>query len=317
MNVDRTNITDLSEVEERSAKTSSLVDRLKDKIKGLNKSKNSQDSDDAQDADSDSAAAQKKKKSKMLQIAIGVGLVLFLLSDYIIPPEEEAKAPEEATSFKRPERKKPVKEPTEEAPTEVATEAPAQTEPSSEVPTETPSETVTTETTPDSPVTVTSEPAPSETEAPTDVVETPPVVTAPTENPEIDLTVPDNSPATVDSVDGTDTAPKSDENLTDQILQDLEKQAKKDQVKEQKKEYVSPPDYEYRGRGLVYNCKGKHWACIDAPSYKTCEDNASSVKYLNKKTECHPFNVYETPRGCENMQNRMVSSSAKTSFCNE
>ena len=188
------------------------------------------------------------------------------------------------------------------------------------------------ETTPDSPVTVTS----SDTDVQTDTgIETSPeatdtVVDTPAETPiepsgetvttdssdESNSFPVDNS--NVDTVDGGETQiPTDDGNITDQILQDLEKQAKDNQPVEQKKEYVSPPDYEYRGRGLVYNCKGKHWACVDAPSYKTCEENASSVKFLNKKTECYPFNVYETPKGCENMQNRMVSSSAKTQFCNE
>ncbi len=110
--------------------------------------------------------------------------------------------------------------------------------------------------------------------------------------------------------------PAEDDTITDQILSDLQKQARSSRPIEEKKEYVSPPDYEYRGRGLVYNCKGKHWACVDGPSYKTCEDNSSSVKYLKKTTECYPYNIYETVKGCESMQNRMVSSSAKTNFCN-
>jgi hypothetical protein len=108
----------------------------------------------------------------------------------------------------------------------------------------------------------------------------------------------------------TESAP----DMTDQILKDLEDQVST-QKKPEKKEYVAPPDYEYLGRGLVYNCIGKHWACVDAPSYKLCEENASSSKYLGKKTECHPFNVYETQKGCEKVQNEQVSSSAKTDFC--
>jgi hypothetical protein len=119
----------------------------------------------------------------------------------------------------------------------------------------------------------------------------------------------------IDSIDGTVTTETNSDSITDQILEDLEKQVETKKPVQIKKEYVSPPDYEYFGRGLVYNCAGKHWACVDAPSYKTCEDNSSSVKYLNKKIECHPFNVYETAKGCQNVQNRMVSSSAKTNFC--
>ncbi len=118
-----------------------------------------------------------------------------------------------------------------------------------------------------------------------------------------------------DTVDGTITEPSDNESMTDKILEDLEKQVKKEQPKESKKEYVAPPDYEYRGRGMVYNCSGKHWACVDGPSYKSCEDNYSSSKYLKKPIECYPFNVYDNQKGCEAMQNRLVSSNAKTDFC--
>ena len=117
----------------------------------------------------------------------------------------------------------------------------------------------------------------------------------------------------------TDDKAQSDsaDKFTQDILQDLEKQVKESKREEILKEYVSPPNYEYVGRGLVYNCLGKHWACVDAPSYKSCEDNFSSVKYLKKKIECHPYNVYETIRNCEDMQNRVISSSTKTNFCND
>jgi hypothetical protein len=117
-------------------------------------------------------------------------------------------------------------------------------------------------------------------------------------------------------VTGEETKP-SDDNMTEKILQDLENQQKTNEPRPVKTEYVGPPNYENVGRGLVYNCTGKHWACIDGPSYRACEDNASSTKFLKKKSECYPFNVYETQGGCEKMQNRMVSSSAKTEFCSE
>jgi hypothetical protein len=338
---DRTDATDISEVEEEAQEddepqSKSLVYKLKKKIQSLQKKNvklaaNASVEDDVEEGVVDSEAAKKKKKSKMLQIAIGGGLVLFLLSDYIIPTEEPAVVP---VLKKRP---KPIKKviPVDGATTET---------PATDVKTETP----TTETTPDSPVTVTSE-TPTDvpieatptdttvTETPTDTTTTDTTVTEPvTTDTTIDATPTDTTvveeptstttdtvvtePSTdtavsVDSVDGGETKTSGDDSITDQILQDLEKQAKDTQPVEQKKQYVSPPDYEYRGRGLVYNCQGKHWACVDAPSFKTCEDNSSSVKYLKKKTECYPFNVYETPKGCESMQNRMVSSSAKTAFC--
>jgi hypothetical protein len=149
----------------------------------------------------------------------------------------------------------------------------------------------------------------------------PPVTQTPTQIPSEEpvqiADLPEGPTADVsdDIVDDQYTTPQDDD-LTDRILQDLEKKARP-QAPKVIQTYVAPPDYEFRGRGLVYNCAGKHWACVDGPSYKSCEDNMASVNFLKRKIECYPFNVYETVRGCESMQNRMVSSSAKTNFCSE
>ena len=140
-------------------------------------------------------------------------------------------------------------------------------------------------------------------------------VTSPdTETPAVEEPKVDGATASEDTI-GAGTENSNDGTITDKILEDLEQQVKKEKPKETVKEYVSPPDYEYRGRGLVYNCAGKHWACVDAPSYKLCENNFSSVNYLKKKVECYPSNIYETTKGCEQMQNRNVSSGQKTEFC--
>ena len=155
-------------------------------------------------------------------------------------------------------------------------------------------------------------------EEPTDtgpvITESTPEEPSPTPDVSVDNTSGESSSST-DSVEGQTAQTPSETDVTDKILEDLEKQVNKEQPKEVQKEYVSPPDYEYKGRGLVYNCRGKHWACVDAPSYKSCEDNFSSVGYLKKNKECYPFNVYDTTKGCELMQNRVVSSNAKTDFC--
>lgn len=325
---DATDATDLSALvdeDEEASEPVSLVDKLKKKMKSLQKksAKGEEDEEDLEAADDVEAA--KKKKSKTIQIAIGAALVLFLLSDYILPPEEPT-APEGTEEIgEAPQGKKPPQAETPVAETPVA-ETPA-TDTSTDVATTTPetpveaAPDVTTETTPESPVEVTSTESPTtETTEPT---ETPAVTDLPADtvtepaDAASDIPIEAISGEAGEDVVGEDMGQATDENLTDQILQDLEKQTKATTTAEPKKEYVAPPDYEYRGRGLVYNCTGKHWACVDGPSFKTCEDNASSVQYLKKKVECHPFNVYETTKGCESMQNRMVSSSAKTSFCNE
>lgn len=334
--------TDIADDQGTEAENNSLIYKLKKKIQSLQKGKSKAKASDEEEESpaEDAEAAKKKKKSKIIQFVIIGALVVFVASDYIFPPDEPVPQIKLRKKGPRGPKKKadvaPVDKPTGEAPasdpaaTAGTTETPA-TDPATVTPNDSPVDVVENPSeTPTAPV----ETSPVETPIADSPVETVPVETTPT-----DTTVTDN-PSTDESTTPVETAPvdnnteqvvtaptedtgtgeattPSEDNLTDQILEDLEKQAKDTQVPEQKKEYVSPPDYEYRGRGLVYNCSGKHWACVDAPSYKTCEDNASSVKYLNKKTECHPFNVYETPKGCEGVQNRMVSSSAKTAFCGE
>lgn len=219
-------------------------------------------------------------------------------------PAAEAPAPEVAV----PE----VAAPTAEAP---AVEAPAAETPAVEAPAaEAPAvEAAATETPAAEAPAVEAPAAETPGAEPTDVTAAP--TEAITEDPAIDL----GDTGSEDSKDIVD-APSTeagDDNLTDKILQDLEKQSGATAKKSETKGYVAPPDYEYTGRGLVYNCTGKHWACVDGPSYRICEENAAGNKYLKKPAECHPFNVYQNQKGCESMQNRMVSSSAKTTFCSE
>lgn len=107
--------------------------------------------------------------------------------------------------------------------------------------------------------------------------------------------------------------------MTEKILEDLEKQLKDNQTKTDApvvREYVRPPSYDYVGRGLVYNCRGKHWACVDAGSYSLCEQNHSFLKLNGKPKECYPDSVYNTDRACGWMQKQKISQSAKTEFCN-
>jgi hypothetical protein len=283
--------------------------------------------------------SDKKNKSLLsppIAIAIGIGLIFFILGDEIFPPDGRV-VPAQTNTKKEP--KKTESAPTDTAPAEATPAETASTDvtPSDTVitdptptdstsvetaPIEAPKDTTTTSTATETGATVT--PPVETTPAETETSVTPPIETAPSETTVVETAPAETKPAvttpadntSVDSVDG-EIPVTTDDSMTDKILQDLENQVKESTPKEQITTYVSPPDYEFRGRGLVYNCVGKHWACVDAPSYKTCEDNSSSTKFLKKSLECYPFNVYQTQTGCEKMQNRMVSSSAKTKFCSE
>jgi hypothetical protein len=315
---------DLDEGEESKGPVS-IVDKIK---KLLAKKKPAKKA--AATSDKDKKGEKKSIISKPIAAILLLGVVAFLFGDQILPTEPETPAvdPElaafEAKKLKKAEEKKAAEEAAAAGGANgtevVATDPAISTEPVVDpvIPGETPTTDTTTETPPVDTTTTIPDLTPTEptepvvTETPTtDPVVTDPVVTEPTtENPPIDT-------ATVDTIDPDTTAQTPDENMTDKILEDLEKQVKESTPRPAVTTYTAPPDYEYRGRGLVYNCVGKHWACIDGPSYRVCEDNSSSTKFLKRRNECYPFNVYQTQNGCEKTQNRMVSSGAKTNFCNE
>lgn len=108
------------------------------------------------------------------------------------------------------------------------------------------------------------------------------------------------------------------EDITTKILEDLEKkvQADKGQIEEVVK-YVPPPNYDNLGRGLVYSCKGKHWACIDAASYLDCQKNHKYNNAKGKSKECFPVEVYYTIKDCNKAQIKNIDSIVKTDFCQD
>ena len=80
-------------------------------------------------------------------------------------------------------------------------------------------------------------------------------------------------------------------------------------------EYVAPPDYERIGRGLVYNCEGRHWACVDRESYFDCQDNSNWHREEGVPTQCHPAAVYATDEDCRIVQLYNINTSESTDFC--
>lgn len=79
--------------------------------------------------------------------------------------------------------------------------------------------------------------------------------------------------------------------------------------------YVEPPNYENYGRGLVYSCKDKFWACVDKPAYIQCNKNMKYNKANSKTAECAVVNVYNTNEDCTLIQKYNVSKNIATDFC--
>lgn len=331
---DKTGKTDISQLSEEDleevdsgSEGNSLLGKLK-KLIPKKKSIEASDEDTEEEGKvvkEDAEAAKKKRVSLMIRVFIGLLLVLFLLEEYIFPPENTVpEAPPIAAPSETNETN--IQDaPEVEAPVDIAETSPETNEspsesydnPEGQALPETNTETITDSESPSPDTDLATTPLPTE-DTPEDLeptLDTP--TTTFTEDPAPFEDQPSETSGISEDIIGEDTPGTSEDDLTDKILLDLEKQVKTKKAEDVKKEYVAPPNYEYRGRGLVYNCQGKHWACVDGPSYKTCEDNASSLKYLKRPAECYPFNVYETVKGCEGTQYRMVSSSAKTKFCQE
>lgn len=79
--------------------------------------------------------------------------------------------------------------------------------------------------------------------------------------------------------------------------------------------YTPPPSYNYSGKGLVYNCQGKHWACVDGLAYTTCARNMTWNKKVKRPLECVTMEVYASKSDCEVIQTQNVSQLTSTAFC--
>ncbi len=88
-----------------------------------------------------------------------------------------------------------------------------------------------------------------------------------------------------------------------------------EKVVKEKLEYQEPPNYLETGRGLVYNCTGKHWACVDQVSFVECKKNSDWSLENNKEPECHPSNVYGSFKDCRTIQLYNINTNLETSFC--
>jgi hypothetical protein len=79
--------------------------------------------------------------------------------------------------------------------------------------------------------------------------------------------------------------------------------------------YLEPPSFDQLGRGLVYNCKEKHWACLSKAAYVQCAKNMKWNSNNSKKSECAVVNVYSSNEDCEKVQKYNISTGQSTSFC--
>ncbi|MGB0453390.1 MAG: hypothetical protein ACPGJV_06715 [Bacteriovoracaceae bacterium] len=135
------------------------------------------------------------------------------------------------------------------------------------------------------------------------------------------------------TIEPSEKKPEMEQDLTfneDKLGQNIESQKFQDNMEkiiqkvdetateqEEAPEFISAPDYTKFGRGLVYNCKDKHWACIDRPRWRECELNLKYNQFYGKDLECFPKSVYKSNRDCRLVQVYNVNMGVSADFCKE
>ncbi|MFT6068381.1 MAG: hypothetical protein ACJAT2_000148 [Bacteriovoracaceae bacterium] len=266
--------------------------------------------DDEDDEDADAAA---KKRKKFIIYGAALALIAVLLLDP--QKEDEVPAPVKVVKKKKRVRKKPKKKP---APP-VAVEKPAAM-PEVNVLDEKPK---VVDIPPETPAEVIKPAEASETTDPIKPTEPAPVAVTPTPKAEVDpeptpkVEPPSEIKPMGEASDAGELNAGIDMKMDDVVGAD-ESTEKNDMASmiEKKTEYISPPNYERSGRGLVYNCVAKHWACVDKFSYLTCRENTKWSTENSKAPECVTKNVYATLEDCVTIQKHYIEKSEPTDFCN-
>lgn len=99
------------------------------------------------------------------------------------------------------------------------------------------------------------------------------------------------------------------------LVADLEAETRnksKDELAKDKTAVHRKPTYDFPGRGLVYNCQGKHWACVDRVPYLQCQEHNNWAKANSKSPECVPDKIYLTDEDCHLAQMSNINKLVKT-----
>lgn len=79
-------------------------------------------------------------------------------------------------------------------------------------------------------------------------------------------------------------------------------------INETSEEEIISPEYERRGRGLVYNCKEKHWACVDRVNYFRCAKVQKFSATNGRSPSCVSREVFYSSDHCARGQLKKIHS---------
>ena len=273
-------------------------------------------SHDTVDNDSDAAEKKKKQTSMIIRVVVILGLV-YLGVDHLINSDKNA--PETVAVAPKPKKNR-KKMPAPIAPTnkdlapevsKTAAEVKSPSTPEVKVAEEKPAEKVEETQAPIENINIVDKKI-EETPAPAPKIEEKVAEEKPSEATPQMGEVKSNEPhldksldSLIDSVDGKDKSASAEAPKK----KTMEETIVADDV------YTAPPAYDQLGRGLVYNCKEKYWACVDKFAYVNCNKNMKWNKSHQKSAECAVQNVYNSEEDCGVVQKYNVSTSKATGFC--
>lgn len=296
--------TDVGEETEASEVTSKKAAKPKAKSKSKDEDEEDEEEEEEDDEDEEGESDDEAKKKKRVKImgAIFAVVLLYVVADemFLKTEVEDTAVPEVTGGFKRPPKRDRTKTKAKATPAtesaiaaaKEATPTPAPTEEKLDIPT-------IDEASDESKEATAATPTPAIVQE--EVAESNPFLESPTTTPSVGESVPTE----------LEVPDRSEENLP------VAEAAKIDEMiaGEVKKEYVAPPKYDQIGRGLVYNCGGKHWACVDKPAYFQCKDNYLHNKSEQKTIECYPSEVYATYDDCKTVQIHHINMVKEIDFC--
>jgi len=311
----------------------SLPEALRNKLGGADNSNEEEDFEEVETESDESSveSSEEEKKTKMksmiIKVIVILGLGYFALDEFVLKGMQQQSEADIFAQAPKPKRKKPV-----EAQATTDATPPADTAVSSEV------------TTPE-------ESADSSTVSASEEVSTQPVSEVPPiENINVLEKTPESTSAQQAALAEEQPSVQPEEQVIsearmgessadqklDQLVENVEQTAATNPIEEVKipssdEAAVSsssmaskivegitetaPPAYDQVGRGLVYNCKDKYWACLDKPAYVTCNKNQKWNKSKGNTPECAVADIYSSDEDCAKVQKYNVSTNASTAFC--
>lgn len=296
-----------------------LITNIKNSLPGAKKNEEEEDEileetlDSDEEGDEISAEDEKKKKMSMMIRVVVILLLGYLAVDhFFLNPEQEQSIDQLAANapVKR-KRPKPIVKPADET---TDAQVPSEAQPVQEEKKEEVAQTETPTTDPSySPGTANSGTTASN-ESPVENINI-------TEKAAEETSAPIAETPVTEEVVTTPMGENTLDNRLDQLIDNVEQKEKPskaaslaDKIVEEDVQ-TAPPAFDVLGRGLVYNCKDKFWACIDKPGYVTCNKNMKWNKSKGNPAECVIQNVYSSDEDCIKVQKYNVSSNQPTTFC--